>query len=969
MTLRPLGLAIRPLALALRLLGVACPGALTVPSGVLALSLVLVVGVTAPASAQDIPTPEEHFGHVMGASKELARWDEILGYFTLVADASDRVVVDTAGPTTLDNPYVTVTISAADNLARLPEIRAASERIADGRIDRATAERIADEIPATAVLHHNIHSTEIGASQTSVQLVYELATGMDERTRTILDDVVTVLIPSGNPDGQIMVTDWYREHVGTEYERARMPWLYHHYAGHDNNRDFFQANLVETRYWMELMYHRTHPQLYLDQHQMGGSGPRIFVPPYPDPMNPEIHPLQWQQLQFMGGGIVADLQAEDKEGVVTGSMYRIWGQEGALTGRYHNIVALLTETASARLASPDTVELEELERGARPGRGLREYGFQMAFVDPWMGGEWTLGDIVDYQMVAALSFLEQGARFHEHYVLGRWQMASETIAKGEAEGPGAYVLPIDQTDPIAAAELVDALILQGVEVHRATEAFTATSQTDVWFTPEDGTLYVPEWQTEGDGEEGGEADEGPEDEEGAEVEEEPEDVEDAETAADAEEEGAEEQMAEDEGRSVEPRTFPAASWVVFGAQPGRAAVLDLLEVQNRRLQHEWPDGPFMRSYDAAGYTMPLQMGVEAVRVDRTEVGEVREVGQVSLIEAAGYEAPPVPLASTWYAFSARVTRNYQTVNRLLAEGVPVFRAVSDDGPVFVVPASDTQARYVLSQLSEQVGTEVLGDPPGVDDVEPQRVARIGVYQGWAGSMDEGWTRFVLEDFDFPYTSLSNEDVRSEGLGEGLDVIIIPSEISLSRLLEGSTSDDTPPEYRGGIGEEGVENLKTFVRDGGTLVALERADELVIERFGVPVRDAAGDLSSEELFLPASLLRLELDSEHPLTVGSPDEVAAKWAGGRAWEDHGFSEEVGRVEAVGRWAAEPEHVLMSGLLYGAEHLAGKAAILDVEYGQGRILMYGFRVQHRGQTHGTFKLLFNALLRDAAGAATDG
>ena len=546
------------------------------PALVLALAALALGG--APAVGQPFATPEEHFGFAMGTDKQLARWDEILAYYTIVADASDRIVVDTAGPTTLNNPFISITISSPANLARLDQIRAESKRIADGRITRAEAEAIAEELPVTAVLHHNIHSTEIGASQTSVQLVWELATRDDETVRTILDEAVTVLIPSGNPDGQIMVTDWYRENVGTDFERARMPWLYHHYAGHDNNRDFFQANLVETQYWMELMYHETYPQLYLDQHQMGQSGPRIFVPPYPDPMNPDVHPLQWQQLQFIGGGMVADLQAEGKQGVVTGSMYRIWGQEGALTGRYHNIVALLTETASANIASADTVELADLERGAAPGRGLGEYGFQMAFVDPWMGGEWTLGDIVDYQMISALSFLEQGARFREHYVMGRWQMASETIARGESEGPGAYVFPADQSVPIAAAELAAALILQGVAVHAAAEAFDAVPQVDVWYTPDDGTMAIPEWQRramaaaedagdEGDGDGGDEDGDGPGHEEGEEGE-----------GHDDDRDG--------EGPPTEARTFPAGSWVVFGAQPGRAAVLDLLEAQYRRLQHE-----------------------------------------------------------------------------------------------------------------------------------------------------------------------------------------------------------------------------------------------------------------------------------------------------------------------------------------------------------------------------------------------
>lgn len=881
----------------------------------------MAVLLTMPSSliAQAIPTPEEHFGFAMGTDKELARWDGILDYFTRVANASDRVVVDTAGATTNGVPFIRITMSAPENLARIDEIRAASKQIADGRISRAEAEAIASRIPATAFINHNIHSTEIGSSQTSVQLVYELAGARDDVTRTILDNVVVELIPSANPDGQILVTDWYRRNVGTEYERARMPWLYHHYAGHDNNRDFFQANLIETRYWMEAMYHETYPQLYLDQHQMGGSGPRIFVPPYPDPMNPDVHPLQWQQLRFIGGGMVADLQAAGKQGVVTGSMYRIWGQEGALTGRYHNIVALLTETASARIASPDTVALSALERGAAPGRGLSEYGFQMAFVDPWMGGEWTLGDIVDYQMISAMSFLEQSARFRDHYVMGRWQMASETIERGRTDGPGAYVIPADQVDAVTAAEMADRLILQGVEVHRATEAFSAIPDSELWYQPDDGTMTVRD-------------------------------------AGDTEDEGA--AVAADPDGDV--RTFPAGSWIVFGSQPGRAAVLDLLEIQNRRLQREWPGGPWVRSYDGAAYTMPLQMGVEVFRVSADDVGSVEAATGARIV------APPVPEARQWLAIDARVTRAWQVASRLLDAGYDVSRADTDEGPKFLVSASES-ARSAALEATRDLGVTVTSDPAGVRNVRAQLASRIGVYQGWASSMDEGWTRLVLEEFEYAYETLMNADVRDGGLRDRFDVIIIPSEIPLNRLIDGATDDGTPPEFRGGIGDEGVENLKTFVRAGGTLVTLDRADELVLQRFDVPVRDALRGIGTDDLFIPASLLRIELDTDHPLTMGSPTEVAGKWAGGRAYEPTGFGGEAGDIRAVGRWAEDPDRVLMSGMLHGAEHLAGKGAILDVEYGSGRILMYGFRVQHRGQTHGTFKLLFNALLRDDPRAAT--
>jgi len=883
-------------------------------------AVVLLLVLAAPAAlAQTAPTPEEHFGFAMGTDRKLARWDEILEYLTLLADGSDRMRVDTVGPSTLGNPFVAVTVSSPANLTRLDRIRAASKRLAEGRVPPAEAEALAADLPVTAFINHNIHSTEIASSQTSVELLHRLATADDAATREILDNVVTVLVPSANPDGQIMVVDWYRRNVGTDFEDARMPWLYHHYAGHDNNRDYFQARLVETRHWMRLMYHTTYPQLYLDQHQMGTTGARIFVPPYPDPMNPDVHPLQWQALRLMGGAIVADLQRAGKQGVITSALYRIWGQEGALTGRYHNIVALLTESASADIASPVTITREQLEGSANRARDVARYGFNMQMVDPWWGGEWTLGDIVEYQTIAALAYLTQAARYRQEYVLGRWQMARETMTRGEKEGPHAYVIPADQADLPTTTDLVRTLVLQGVEVHQARASFEAE--------PEEG-LRAPGTSVLDDDDEAGDEDE-----------------------------EAEEPEEDEAGDEDDVRRFPAGSWVVLASQPGRAAVLDLLQPTARELLREYPDGPYMRSYDGAAYTMPLQMGVEAVRVD-----EPFEADLVRVDDAR--PAPPgLPQPRAHFALDARVNASYRAANRLLAQGIPVLRA---DG-WFLVPAADPRARDALEALRHELGLAVAADPEGAAGAGVLRASRVGLYQGWAASMDEGWTRLLLEQYGFDLTVLSNDDVRAGDLGERFDVVVLPSEIPLRRLIDGTAAEDAPPEFVGGIGMEGVDALKAFVRGSGTLVTLDQGDQVVLEHFDVPVRDALQGVGSMDFFAPASLFRLEVDEGHPLSDGTPREVPAKWANGRAYEPTGFGGEASDIRAVARWGEDPERLLMSGLLVGAEHMAGKAAILDVTYGAGHIYMYGFRVQHRAQTAATFRLLFNALMRSGPKTAT--
>ena len=225
---------------------------------------------------------------------------------------------------------------------------------------------LAESGKVVVFLNHNVHSTEIASSQTTLRLLHFLSTETSPEVTEILDKVILVHIPSGNPDGQIMAVDWYRQNVGTEYEQSPMPWLYHPYIGHDNNRDFFMGNVVESELMMRLVYKDWHPQIYLDQHQMGAYGARMFVPPFPDPPNEHVDPLIWQQIKFLGGGIATDLQVAGKQGVLTNAMYRIYHQGGPLSVWWHNIVGLLTETASASMATPLTLDREDL-RPTRPG--------------------------------------------------------------------------------------------------------------------------------------------------------------------------------------------------------------------------------------------------------------------------------------------------------------------------------------------------------------------------------------------------------------------------------------------------------------------------------------------------------------------------------------------------------------------------------------------------------------------------
>ena len=922
-----------------------------------------VTAIPAPADPADpIPSPEEFFGFAMGTSEKLARWEQIVQYLELIGDSSDRVQVTRIGETTLGNPYLSVAISSPENMRALPAHQARAKRLARGHgLDEDAARELAQG-PAIAMLHHNIHSTEIASSQTSVQLVYELATASDPETLEILDGVIMVLLPSGNPDGQMMVVDWYNENLDTDFEEAPMPWLYHHYAGHDNNRDFFFGALAETRHWFSQVFDVWQPQIYLDQHQMGSTGPRMFVPPFPDPQSPDIPPLMYQQLRLLAGGIATDLAAKDKSGVLTGVMYRIYGQEGALNGRFHGIVSLLTETASVRIASDRDVEQSELDRAAR--RMGQPYEFSVSFVDPWPAGTWRLQDIVDYQMIAARSFLKAAARYAEDFQLNRWRMAQDAIEAADEEGPYAWLVRLDQGDPLAAADMVERLRWQGIEIYQAGEEFAAYPAPDVdpWAPPAAAETEEDEAESDEDAEtEAGDEAESDEDAEMTEAEAESgEESEEAHSDGDTEADDAGEPDAQEEEPQPEPVMYPAGTFVIPGAQTGRAALIDLLEVRAPDEKRMWPEGPYLRRYDSAAYTMPQMLGVDVVRVDTKFDAALQPLRGAALAPDPG----AVAAASHYYVLDAAMVSSYQVANRLLAAGVSVNRATEtiwaggkEFAPgAFLVDATP-ESRALVAELSAELRLPVAIDPQGDPSTVSVSAARIGIYKPWRPSMDEGWTRLVLENFEFPYESLDNKAVSAGDLGDRLDVIIIPAQISLETLVDGRDAEDTPEAYAGGIGDDGVDALRAFVEGGGTLLTFERADAVALEKFEVPVKNALEDLGQREFFYSASLLNIDVDTDAPLGWGMRPKAAAFFGGGRAYEPSDWGAASDSVSVIANYTADGR-VLASGLMVGDERMAGKGAVLEVSMGEGRVVLYGFRVQHRAQTRGTFKLLFNAL-----------
>ncbi len=848
------------------------------------------------AIAQDVPSPEQHLGYPPGADNHLATWATVVDYFAKLDAASDRVAVETLGESTEGRPMIAVVISAAETIAKLPDYKALQRRLAlpdEPDADRGGPDPVAAS-KAVVLITCTIHSTETASTFMALELAHQLATADDPATRAILDRTILVLVPSVNPDGVDIVHDWYERTKGKPWEGSGLPKLYHKYAGHDTNRDWYMLNLKETQLLTKLLYREWFPTLTYDVHQMGSAGARLFVPPFFDPVNPNLDPRVSQGIFLIGAHMAADLAVAGKKGILTNAMYDNWWNGGNRTvPQRHNMVGVLTEAASVRLASPIFLEKSEL-RGS--SRGFADHQPAINFIEPWPGGWWRLRDIVDYELICARSILTLAARYKDDFQSNYRAMARDAVAKGRDEPPFAWVVPADQADPGSAADLVRILHDTGIRVRRAESPFTAAG--------------------------------------------------------------------------VE---YPAGSFILPASQPYRAHLKDMMERQDypQRLR---PDGSPEPPYDVAGWTLPLLMGVEATTIAAPFEAEARDLAEVK--PPAGVDESKAD--DKWLTLDGKSLDDLRLVFAMLEAGVDVRRArrptyAGDDevsGGSWLIRSTDTSRRVInenFARLSSRIGglAGPIQDPtlnPGFDAGNgipaKQNPPRIAVYQPWVPSMDEGWTRLVLEQHGVPYQSLHNDSIRAGGLRERFDTILIPS-IGARTLRDGYDVDETEPAYAGGLGREGADALRAFVEDGGVLVCLEDSCLYAIDELQLPVKEVVRGLKSSEFYCPGSILRLEYPrhggTEDPgaITLGQPPEGPAYFAGSLAFEvDKGHEPAI-----VARYAGSK--TLESGWLLGADKIQGKAALVDLPLGTGRVILFAFPPQHRGQTRATFRPLLQALL----------
>ncbi|MCX6655169.1 MAG: M14 family metallopeptidase [Candidatus Bathyarchaeota archaeon] len=841
-------------------------------------------------------SPEKFFGYQLGSDRKIARWDKIVEYFKKVEKQSDKIKVIDMGPTTMGNPFLLVIISSPSNLKNLEHLRQVNAKISDPRdLSEKEVRGLIAEGKAVVCQSMSLHATEIAGTQMTPELAHDLLTRDDEETRRILENVIFLMIPCFNPDGEIMVADFYDNYLGTEYEGCNLPWLYNKYVGHDNNRDAFMTNMVESQYAAKIMYRDWHPQAYQDHHHMGSYGARLYVAPYSEPIHPHADPLIWRELSWYGAHMAYRLEEAEKTGILNAAQFLSWGHLGFhWLGNYHNIASMLTENASAKLATPMYIHPNQLTGdGSGPIRGFPHYKPQANFPHPWPGGWWRLRDIVEQVKIAAWGLLDMAARNKDVVLWNAYLKAKRQTERGKEGIPKAYVISSCHHDPLTAEKLIDKLLVQGIEIMRAKADFI-----------------------------------------------------------------------------IEGFAYPAGSYVVLLNQPKMGVIKTLL---GRTIYPDdsWTreaDGTPSRPQDMATDTLAEFMGVCA--------DPLNNCPEVELEKVTEHKTPAgkvVGNSKLGYIFDSRLNDSFKATNTLIDKGLKITRVeecVEVGGKVFA-PGSfiaPTGSEKNLNEIAKETGVDFYSLKKKVEGTKEVKPPRVALYQRyWGGNIDEGWTRWLLEQFKFPYTTVMDKEIKEGNLKEKFDVLLLPSDDT--PLITGEKLDEYftkhrfhgympnfPPEYRSGIGAEGVEAIKKFVESGGTLVAMNATCDFAIEKLGLRVKNVLKDVKPKDFFCPGSTLRVKVSNCHPLAYGMPENALSVFWNSPAFDvlPSDFNE---NYEIVTQY---PEREIMqSGWLVGEEKIANKAAVVVAKHGKGKVVLMGCRSQHRGQTHGTFKLLFNNLL----------
>jgi hypothetical protein len=906
-----------------------------IPSRLLLVLALALVSIVQNAGAQTITSPREAFGHDLGADYSLVNYRQLSDYWATLARESERMRLEQIGTTSEGRPMLMAILTAPENHARLDRYQEIARRLALAEgVSEAEARALADEGKAVVWIDGGLHATEVLGAQQLIEIVHQLAGANDPETLRILRDVI-VLAVHANPDGHDLVADWYmRRSVPQERSPAGLPRLYHKYIGHDNNRDSYMASQAETRAMDSVMFRAWYPQIMYNHHQTSPRGTIMFAPPFRDPFNYNFDPLVVTMLDQVGAAMHSRMIAEGKPGTVmrNGANFSTWWNGGLRTTAYfHNMVGLLTET----FGSPTPQQITLVPSRLLPSGSLPY---------PVLPQDWRFRQSMDYERTANLAVLDFASRHREELLYNIYRMGRNAIERGSGDHWTLSPSPVRRVAELAGADTVwqtseeQARYLAPLRDSALRDARAYVIPADQLDLPT-ATLFVNTLIKTG--------------------------VTVHRAAAPF---------------SVGARAYPAGSYVVKAAQAFRPHVRDMFEPQDHPDDLQYPGGPPVAPYDVAGYTLAYQMGIEFERVRDALDGPFEEIRGFAAVPAGRITGS----GNAGYLLERTSNNAFTVVNRLLAGGVAVSQLQAPltisgrtfpAGTFFVAAGSRLQP--VLAEGSRELGVNLhaVESAPGVAML-PVPAARIALWDVYGGSMTSGWTRWLFEQFEFPFQLVFAPDIDAGNLRSRFDVIVFPSDAvvverwSAQRLTadQATAPPDAPPEWRARSGAltraASVPQLRRFLEEGGTILTIGDATSLAYE-LGLPLTsalvDSAGaDLPRTSFYIPGSVLRMRVDATAPIAHGMADQVDVLFQRSPAFRLVGGAQEAG-ARTIGWYdTAEP---LRSGWAWGQHHLEGAAGVVEVPVGRGRLVMYGPEVLFRAQPHGTFRLLFNGIYYSGA------
>ena len=888
-----------------------------------AAALAILAAPQAPAAAQ-LTTPEEQFGYRLGTDYQLVNYKGLTDYWHILAEQSDRMTLESIGKTSEGREQWMATITSPANRPNLDRYREIARRLAHAEgVSEEEARALAAEGKAVIWIDGGLHANEVLGIQQLMELVWQMVSRNDTETMRFLDDVI-LLATHANPDGHALVANWYMRHDDPlERTTQGVPVLYNKYAGHDNNRDFYMASLAESENMNRVVYREWFPQIVYNHHQTGPQGTVMFAPPFRDPPNHNLDPIIITSLDQVGSAMHHRFVVEGKGGTTMrrGASYSTWWNGGLRTTPYFkNMIGLLTET----IGHPTPIEIPFL-----PNRQISHADLPLP-VNP---GTWHFRQSVDYSQTANRAVLDYASRNREHLLFNIWRMGMNSIERGSRDA--WTVLPnwIDQV----AEDVGPRGSLDDYETHlrdpakRDARGYILPSDQRSFSTA---TRFVNTLLKN----------------------------------------GVTVHQATDDF-NVAGKDYPAGSYVVVTAQAFRPHVIDMFEPQNHPNDFQYPGGPPIAPYDNAGWTLALQMGVEFDRILDGFSGPFQPIPWLAEPlpgTVAGADSPAGYVVD-------HVNEAFTAVNRILASGGRVFwieetfdaAGASFEPGAFFIPAA-AATRPELEDWATQLGVSFHAVAAAPASTFELTHARVGLWDRYGGSMPSGWTRYVLEDFEFNFEVVYPPDIDAGNLNERFDVIVLPDgAMGGGRgFTFGGPGEDflatLPDSLRGRVGsisnETSVPALREFVENGGAVVAIGTSTRLGQE-FGLPLTsflvDADGNgLSRDDYFTPGSIHDIRVEHVSPITHGLGERVHVLHSHSPVYQIGDGAMNVRRLA----WydSATP---LVSGWAWGQHHLEDGTSMVEADIGAGKLFLFGPKITFRSQPHGTFPLLFNGIHYGAA------